>query len=1501
MSLSRFSFASLRTQKRAKSMYLNTAPEIEIDTSLIKQIGNYRLGEEIGSGAFGKVILGLHMITGERVAIKILDKFMLSQTPEDYGLVKQELNILKIVKHKYIVQLYEILETPQHIFIIMEYCEGQDILDYILTKGRLSENEALKYFQQLINALYYLHSQNITHRDIKIDNLLLDRNMDLKLIDFGLSTKYRDDHLLSQPCGTVVYAAPEVLDCREYHGMLADVWSSGIVLFGMLSGFLPFGDPDDEINKKLILQGNIELPHYFSLQARDLLRHMLDINPLTRYTLEEIMAHPWFNKNKFRLIPGIIIGINRIPVDEKIVNLCVTYNVDKNKVRDSVINNKFNTESALYYLLVKKLKACGNDSVSDFCGNNFIRYIIEESNKLDYLTQIQKIYEMNLEKEMLKEKIKGKGRRKIITQIDDYLYNNDNIKDKICNFNNTKETEIDLSAAPGLINDYNYNPKQSNYNLINIENNYSSSNSRNIHNSDKMNINEKDNSSMDSSRVRINLGETEFNKNGIENEDYFTLKNESVTRRIYTKGKMDSNILYMNYIKKNNNTNTNKTLNENININDGNRFNNSANNKKVERYINYKDKKKETKIENIFKIKKNSKKINNKTKPPLTSRNDQNSENNYFSKIYSTQISNIKKNKKRILPLQKEFYKKLNINKNKDNTPINFKQKNTQEKKEMLTKDSTKKNLRKSKISNPTINIPQLNIHYKNNKISLKKIIDKRKFINNNTNTNENVNEQNNKIIFNNKSIDSRNKLNNQKNNEINNNLFKTLFNKKIEKNILKNNQNLNQLFFKNKINSKSTESRRKFIIDSSSKDRKINKTNVLNLLDNFNLYQKSKKNINSNLVNSNKNNNTINKTYNNNTNKSTVNKNIKINYKKDFSYIQSPLTFDNNHFQEDHNKNNGFNTERTRNIYNLKKQSCFEKENNFTNSNNKKAKSKQKINNNNNNSHVTIKQNQKEYINTKIKEYYLKRKKINNLYIRDFNDISYSIGNNEIRNNTINSNINNIQFSTKANNNSNTINNDKYNNRSSRINVTLRNKSIKDRNMNNMHKKMNTSILSSVNKIKDYKKQKTKIINPKKIFQDNEGNGNKSATIVKMRYIANPKMKSNLSLSKDKNKNENKSTKNKIKRNAQHLESSVIVYRKKSPYKIRDLSDSPKQKYLNEKTRNSRIPWKIKKKGIDEKLDGISIYNRYINQFQSKNNNPFKKRNLLKKKVYNNKKEKNSSFLNNSKSKSNKFSLIPSSSKQRTLNISFSNYNNLNKNLYFKEYEKEQFNGNGTSHEFYKRNKNKNLLTYNKNKIDENKNILTENKDNKSKELTILKIKPKKQGKKFNIQRRNERSLNYNCNYNLTVNSNNNNSHIKERSNVLHLPKNLNEVKKKFNKSISFGSLDSYEKNKENKIEDPFDLSCLFITNKKINECSNNFGNKLKKLGMTISQKNNIINCIKNGPAFQITINKFNNNNILTDNSKDVKSLICYKFIDKKNRNNKFNEIFSKIMFNNK
>ena len=1507
MSLSAFSLASLKTQKRAKSMYLHPTPEVEIDTSLIKQIGNYKLGEEIGSGAFGKVILGLHMITGEKVAIKILDKFILSQTPEDYELVKQELSILKIVKHKYIVQLYEILETPQHIFIIMEYCEGQDIMDYILTRNRLSEDESLKYFQQLINALYYLHSQNITHRDIKIDNLLLDRNLDLKLIDFGLSTKYRDDKLLNQPCGTVVYAAPEVLDCREYHGMLADVWSSGIVLFGMLSGFLPFGDPDDEVNKKLVLQGKIEIPKFFGRQVTDLLKHMLDLNPLTRYTLEEIMAHPWFNKNRFRLIPGITIGINNIPVDEKIVNLCVTYNVDKNKVRNSVINNKFNTESSLYYLLVKKLKACGNDSVSDLCSNKFIKYIFEDNNRFNYFNEIKNNMELNIQEEITKdkdkkkekektkekEKEKEKERKKVMSQLNDYLTNLEK-RGKIYNYNyNSKDNDrdTDLSAAPGLINEYNFkkynNNNNYNYNLINIENNeYSLNNSRNYDDSDLINVNEKENSSTNNSHLRINLGETEFNKNGIDLEDDDDFINDKIipaTHRVYTKGKLDPNRLAFLNKEENN------KLNQNNKVNDiegkGNKYNRSANNKKEKRYIN--EVKENKKMKNNCKINLIRKSIKKNNKPPLTSRNEFNTidantntntiNNNYH--IYSTQVTNYKKNKRKIIPIQRDFGKNTKNNNKKENTlKLNFRIKPAPDKKEsnLLTKDTTKKNMKQSKIVSHTLNIPPLNINNKNIKVSYKKLDNKRKRVN--TNLYDNSNDFSNKYASNqNKSIDSRNKVSNtQRNNELSSNLFKTIYQKNNnEKNIVKTNQNNMKNFLKNKINSKSIDSRKKFIIDSTNKEKKINKSNVMNLLDNFHLYQKS----------NNKNINNIK----NNINKTSVvtNNNSKYKYKKDFSYVHSSLlTFDNNQ-TEDPNKNNGFNTDRTRNLFNLKKQSCFEKENNFTGSNNTRIKSKKKIKNNNGNNMNIPKNYQNDLIRMKIKDYYNKKKKVENLNIKDINNISYSIGGNKVNSsivqttlNTINSNTNNNQ----KNHMISTISNEKYNN-TSRINVTLRNKSIKERNLNNLHKKMNTSILSSIQKLKEIKKLKPKLINSK-INSDN--NNSKLNSLVKIGYIPNQRIKVNHSLSKNKKQNDTYINNNAINNSKQikkshHLESSVIVYRKKSPFKIRDLSDSPRQKYLNEKTRNNRIPWKIKKKGIDEKLDGLSIYNRYINQFQLKNNNPFKKRHLLKKK-FKNKKEKNNSFLINSKVKSNRYSLNPSTSNQKTLNISYSNYNNgnNNNNNISKNNENGKYNPNGTSQEFYK---------HTKNKINSNNFSI-----NPYQHKNSVKIKKIKNLNKINLQKRNDRTMNSNNyennNHNLTQN-NNNNSLLKF---------------KEFNKSISFGSLQSFDDEKEKEsnkneinggvrnknlyeFEEPFDLSCLFITNKKINELYSSYGNKIKKFGFNLNQKNNVINCSKNGKGFQFSINKFKN--------KKYEELYVIHYTFDKKKNNKINEIFSKIINN--
>ena len=189
-------------------------------------IGDYLLNEEIGSGGFAKVVQAIHIPTGEKVAVKIMDKAQIFSEPLNLNRIQREIAILKIVRHNNIIKLYELMETPDKIYIVMEYCNGGELFDYIVSKQHLTERQACRFFQEIINCLEYLHSLNIVHRDIKPENLLLYKiknKINLKLIDFGISNCYTMDKLLSTPCGTASYAPPEMHKGEEYYGLLSDI------------------------------------------------------------------------------------------------------------------------------------------------------------------------------------------------------------------------------------------------------------------------------------------------------------------------------------------------------------------------------------------------------------------------------------------------------------------------------------------------------------------------------------------------------------------------------------------------------------------------------------------------------------------------------------------------------------------------------------------------------------------------------------------------------------------------------------------------------------------------------------------------------------------------------------------------------------------------------------------------------------------------------------------------------------------------------------------------------------------------------------------------------------------------------------------------------------------------------------------------------------------------------------------------------------------------------
>ncbi|KAJ0080995.1 hypothetical protein Patl1_10498 [Pistacia atlantica] len=261
-------------------------------------MNRYELGRLLGQGTFAKVYHARNLKTGESVAIKIIDKEKILKV----GLIdqiKREISIMHLVRHPNIVQLYEVMASKTKIYFAMEYVRGGELFNKV-AKGRLKEDVARKYFQQLIGAVEFCHSRGVYHRDLKPENLLLDENGDLKISDFGLSAlldSRRQDGLLHTSCGTPAYVSPEVINKKGYDGEKADIWSCGVVLYVLLAGYLPFYDSNLMEMYKKITRGEFKRPNWIPPEVRKLLSRILDPNPKTRITMDKLMDNTWFKKN----------------------------------------------------------------------------------------------------------------------------------------------------------------------------------------------------------------------------------------------------------------------------------------------------------------------------------------------------------------------------------------------------------------------------------------------------------------------------------------------------------------------------------------------------------------------------------------------------------------------------------------------------------------------------------------------------------------------------------------------------------------------------------------------------------------------------------------------------------------------------------------------------------------------------------------------------------------------------------------------------------------------------------------------------------------------------------------------------------------------------------------------------------------------------------------------------------------------------------------------------
>lgn len=314
---------------------------------------NYRMGKTLGIGSFGKVKVAEHILTGHKVAIKILNRKKIKAIDMEEK-VRREIKILRLFMHPHIIRLYEVLETPHDIYVVMEYVKSGELFDYIVEKGRLGENEARHFFQQIVSGVEYCHRNMVVHRDLKPENLLLDSKSNVKIADFGLSNVMRDGHFLKTSCGSPNYAAPEVISGKLYSGPEVDVWSCGVILYALLCGSLPFDDESIPNLFKKIKGGIYNLPSHLSPGARDLIARMLLVDPLKRITISEIRTHPWYvvHLPRYLVVPPPDTLAQATNVDAETLEMVVNLGFEREHVVDALRHQLRNKATVAYFLLL---------------------------------------------------------------------------------------------------------------------------------------------------------------------------------------------------------------------------------------------------------------------------------------------------------------------------------------------------------------------------------------------------------------------------------------------------------------------------------------------------------------------------------------------------------------------------------------------------------------------------------------------------------------------------------------------------------------------------------------------------------------------------------------------------------------------------------------------------------------------------------------------------------------------------------------------------------------------------------------------------------------------------------------------------------------------------------------------------------------------------------------------------------------------------------------------
>ncbi|KAI2619482.1 kinase-like protein [Hypomontagnella submonticulosa] len=336
-----------------KAKLANSYQELldEFSNKDLKHVGNYTLGKLIGKGSFGKVYLANHKLTnGSKVVLKSANK-------DDSNLAR-EIHHHRQFVHPHIARLYEIIVTESLVWLVLEYCPGDELYNYLLDRGPLPVEKVQRIFTQLVGAVSYVHQQSCVHRDLKLENILLDKHENVKLVDFGFTREYEGkSNYLQTFCGTICYSAPEMLKGEKYAGEKIDVWSLGVILYALLCGELPFDDDDDTVTRTKILTEEPKYPEHLPPDAVALISILLSKRPLLRPSLPEILSHAFLAE--FAPQQQAILKLHQPPpftthLEKDCLHRMRSAGVDIDAVIESVLAQRCDVLAGWWTLLLEK-------------------------------------------------------------------------------------------------------------------------------------------------------------------------------------------------------------------------------------------------------------------------------------------------------------------------------------------------------------------------------------------------------------------------------------------------------------------------------------------------------------------------------------------------------------------------------------------------------------------------------------------------------------------------------------------------------------------------------------------------------------------------------------------------------------------------------------------------------------------------------------------------------------------------------------------------------------------------------------------------------------------------------------------------------------------------------------------------------------------------------------------------------------------------------------------